>query len=1283
MPQNLRTRSGKLLVVLLGLLALSIFLSASETLSNADADDNSTIITSLIDRVAGRHASSLRGTRDRKRADVTKNTVAASTVPAGPDFSTSSTLHGTTFDESGKPLAGVKVSLRRAGSIETIKSADSDAAGRFSLDALPADTYDVLANHDKFVPLMRPSFMIQPQSDRVQMDFHLPLGATINGLVVNEEGQPLEDVRVASRRMKAEESRQNGNVLMDDSTYHTQITDKPGTFTLAGVSQGPNVFEFVLPGYAMERMTVDITPEKAAEQMKVTLKKTGIIAGMVLDENNNPVSTATVSLTRYKPLRTEGQTIDKSKITTVTTSNGSFKFEKLHNEGYYDLFVEEPQFAPGIFPLVPVNSDRVVCHVGIGGEISGTSKLIDRPTTAVSVLVKATAVIKGTTYTQESKSDGAGRFAFKKLPYGTYSLNVDDGKYLSEPKDGVACVREKPTLDVALDLFETARAKGRVSDAVSDSGVANAKVTLQATYGLDQSRRKTFTMYTDGHGIFEFDRIPSGIHVAQAEARGFLKGQTAKSQESFVLVPGERKSDLNLYLDHGASVEGFVLDPAGRSVADVDVQLFAATQFHGPVDPAKLKGKTDSTGYFKIWGIEVGERVQLYASASKKGYTKTRSDMIELSPKAMNEAIQINLSLGGTVTGIVTDRNSMPIPGAEIRFDSHSFPGDPSPSNIITHTAPNGTYKIEACPPGGAGITVSRAGFVKQGRGLTVRDATDTENVNFELENGNIIAGVVEDLEGNPIAGAKVNATGINGAAGSEEDTTDKKGKFELNNLGKGEFRLVATFKITTPEGEQNYQFINPKTPSGTVHAAIDCDLGNTTSGRVEGEKGKGVQNFTVTISSKTDTKPSQDFVFNLGRGMKDAAGYFRMSKLPRGLYNLTVSADGYEPYTETDVAIGPHRRTVLPEIRLTPAGGVVGRVYSSTTDRPVNSAAVKLVSVDELPGQAPKTVAGATNMRGEFRLGTVPQGLYKVTIDHPSYIGTRLDMIHVTEKKERDLGKLFLEPGGAVRGTVTDHHGDPVPNMTVIVKGVTPVKQTTTDAAGNYLVQGVQFGRWPVVVRGNMSGKPIYAFHTQDIHHDETERLDFMLETTSNLKGTLLARGESGINSANISIHAFDENQTVLEDVHYSTRASASQFSINEVPPGQYFLWAAGQGSLGSFSAWKNLFLNRGDNRTNVEVSSSQVQGTVMDNQGNPVPNVAVQLLPLFNSPNLTQNLYNKLIRPSVTNAEGLFTFANVQGGSYQMLNQSPTSGGWYAQPGFNIGAGQNLQNLNVLLSE
>lgn len=1277
-----RTRSGQLVVAALLVLVTGLVVLLANDVSESDGERGSAIVSALRENVFGRRAPAYKGrTRSKDRAKLAEEKAAAA---AGvQEFKTSSTLRGTTFDEAGKPLAGVKIAVRHAGMTENLKTVTSNDKGLFSVDSLTADTYDVLASHDKFVPLIRPSLTIAAHQEAVAIDFHMPLGASIKGIVKNEDGTPLSGVRVAARRQKADESKETGEVLMDDSTYHTQFTDTPGTFTLTGISQGPNIFEFHLPGYAIERQTVDITPEKAAEQMAITLKKTGTLVGVVLDESNQPISTATVSLTRFKPLRGKGEAIDKDKLKVTTNEKGEFRFEKLFNEGYYDLLVEEPSFAPGIFPLVAVNSDRITCQLGIGGEISGKTELIDRETTAVSVLVRATAVVKGTTFTQEARSNGNGVFKFTKLPYGAYNLKVEDGKYVSEPKDGVACEREKPAENVAMELYEAAVVTGRVTNSESEGPVPGAKVTLQATYGFKTQKNKTFTVTADGHGLFKFPRVPSGVHVAKAEARGFLKGETSKSQQNFVLEPGERKSDLILFLDHGGTVEGFVLDPDGRSVDAAEIQLFAASQFDGQVNPANWKGRTDSTGYFKIWGIEVGERVQLYASASKKGYTKTRSDLIELSPKTMSQAVQINLSRGGQITGIVTDENKLPIPGAEVSFNSSAFPGDPTPSNLVVHTQPNGTYRLENCPPGGASVKVSRSGYVSQSRGLTIRNEQTADNTNFSLEAGNMISGVVEDLDGYPIAGARVTATGLNGAAGSETDTTNKRGEFELNNLGRGDFRLDATFEIKTQEGAQTYTFTNPKVRAGTVQASIDCDLGNTTSGKVKGEKGRGVPNFTITLRSKTDIKPSQDFVFNLSRGLKDAAGYFRMSKLPRGLYSMTVTADGYEPHELKEIAIGPHRRTVLPEIRLHPAGGVVGRVFSSTSDRPVNNASVRLESVDHLPNTGgPRVCAGTTNMRGEFRVSTVPEGTYKVSINHPSYVGMKMEMIQVTEKRERNLGKLYLEPGGTVRGTVVNHLGDPVPNMQVQVKGVTPAKQATTDAAGNYLIQGVQFGRWPVVVNGNMSGKPMYVFQTSDIQRDETKRLDFMLEQTSNLEGRLLASGETAVQSAKVQIHPFDENNVVLENVHYGANARSNQYNINEVPPGQYYLWVAGQSQNGSLAAWKDVFLQRGRNRADVHVGSSKLSGKVVNSEGQAQANVAVQLLPIFNAPQLTHNLYNKLIKPVVSDENGSFTFHNVQPGTYQLLNQDLTGVNWYAQPTFQVANGQGFEALNILVN-
>jgi uncharacterized GH25 family protein len=1277
----MRTRSVPKIVLVAGVAALLLFL-LQDYARHRDDSAHPPVVTSLGSIFAGPVA----GTgRVRAYTNPRKNRIAGTAAGVEgatptPDPRSSCTLTGTISDEQGAPIENARVTIRTSNEA-VLKIFTTGKDGRFRAEAIPSGTYDILAGHDQYVTLIRPNYTLKPAEMLTTLDFRLPLGTRINGLVVDEEEHPLANVRVAARRRKTEQIAVGAQFYHDDSTYRTQITDKPGTFTLAGVSAGPNLFEFSRPGYEAESRKIDVTAEKAGEQIKVVLKRTGKLAGLVRDENGYPVSTATVHLVRYKPFNGPEERIEKGKITATSDSEGKFKFTKLYNEGYYDLQVEEERFAPGIFPLVAVGTDGVPCTLERGGVIEGKAQYIDRTSTEASVLIAAETVVKGTTFTAEVQSDGAGHFEFHHLPYGTYKMYADSNSIVSEPKEGLPCQREKATMDVTLEVYEASVVHGRVADASDDHSVPGATITVKAAYGPAQSRSKTFTARADAHGEFEFRQLPAGLHSALANARGFRRTVTDRSEQKFALKPGERKNDLALLLDHGGSVEGFVLGENGRGIEGCDIQLYAASQMDGRVDDKNLKGRTDVTGYFKIWGIEIGDRVQLYASARHKGFAKASSDLIDLTPGAPDASTQIVLGTGGMISGKVTDKYDLPVPSAEVKFASSAFPGDPSPSTLVAHTLADGSYTIDSCPAGGGNIQVSRSGYVKQSKNIAIHEARVTDRVDFQLENGNRISGTVAGLDGHPVAGARVKASGLNGAGGSDEDVTDKSGNFELSNLGAGSFRLDASFKLPTADGEQQYSFTKGPVPVGSNSVTIDCDLANVAAGRVEDEDGRGVNKFSLTLRSRGDTKPAQEFTFNLDRPLNDAHGYFRVLNIPRGLYSVSISADGYEPYRAPDVAVGPHPRSDFPLVRLHPAGGITGTVLSSSTNRPVNSAQVRLLDIAlSSADAAARAVTGSTDYSGQFRISSVPPGTYRVFVDHPSYLGAKVENIEVTRKKQTELAPVYLEAGGAIRGSIVDDQGSPLPNITVKVAGLTPAKQTATDQAGNFLLQGVQAGRWSIVAKGPVNSRTVYSFTTVDVQRDSTQRANFTLDTSADLDG-LLASGDAPVRSASIYLHPFDENHVVLEDVHYDAPARGQQFSLAQVPAGQYFLWATGYGSVGTFTAFKDLFLNRGHNDTTLQVPSGHVHGAIMDRAGNGVPNLGLQLLPILQNVRLPRALYNRLVQSAVSREAGVFGFDFLQSGMYQLLHQTQ-DGSWYAEQPLNLSGAQNLQDYNIILN-
>jgi protocatechuate 3,4-dioxygenase beta subunit len=1194
-------------------------------------------------------------------------------------------LYGTVLNERKEPIPGVRISVRPSGSSEIAVSCYTDEAGAFSLEApTDAGSLDILVFHQDYVPLIRRDYSPPANRARERVDFVLPLGATIEGIVWNEDGKPVANASVSVKRRRLEQWTQGGNVFLDDSTYKTTQSDREGTFTLRGIGLGENLFEIRCRGYDLLVENRAIEEPTSKERLKFVLHQSGCIAGLVTDEKDTPLASATVRLTKYKAFGHETRALEGDRFTTTTDSSGAFAFRKLATEGFYDLAVEHPDFAPAFFPLIPPGTLRQVCKLERGATIKGSAVFIDRPTTPAAIAVVAQSLIKETTFTRELKSGADGQFTFTKLPYATYRIYSATPDVASEPLDGIKCDRAKPVQTVVLELYEKCIVRGRVLDAETETPLPNAKVKVECSYGPRQSRRRDFATTTDATGQFEFISVPAGLLRIYATADGYIVG--GASAQTFTLLPGERKTDIILRLGRGGIVDGFVYDHLGRSVEGAEVQLFLSATTPRQFDVSKFKVKTDASGYFKLWGIDVGEHVQMYASAQKAGYARARSKLLDLTASKPYASTQIVLMPGARVAGKVTDDQKLPIAEARVEFTSEEFPMDPSYKHQVVQTAADGSYLVENCSPGRCRLKVSKAGFVDGYRSLQLQEGEFKKDVNFELTPGLQITGRVLTLEGKPIANARVRAVPHKYVPGRDETLTDKLGNYVLRNLGRGLFDVRANFPIKTADGEQSYEFFKLDVKAGTTNLDIECDINNTVVGTVEGDDKKPVDRFRLSLHSRRDTKPLQEFYFDLERDFSSARGFFRVLNIPRGIYSMTISADGYEVYQNENLVIGPSRRTVIPRIRLKAAGGVTGFVYSSETDRPINDVVVRLTNPQKTEDEAHRTALTArTDYAGFFRVATAAAGTYVLELEHPNYISARIDQVTVRQRGSTDLGRIYLEAGGSVQGVVVDEAGYGVSWAKVRVSGVYPAKETRTNSFGNYLLLGIRPGRWPLVVEGNAQGRRVYVFRTVGIVAGETREENFQLETSADLIGSILS-SQGNLRSGSFHLHPFDEFSNVVEDVRYDGYLGANQqFRIGAVPPGQYFLWATGYGPVSSYALWQTVYLQRGENRIPVELPSGYVGGNALNSTGGAASGVQVQLMPIFDGFGVPRSVYYSLVRKAQTDAGGRFGIDHVMPGMHQLLYFDPGLAGggqWVALSPFWLGPGQAFTGLNFTLA-
>lgn len=1309
----MRNRSWQIIAVVVAIIAVLLTLFAFE---RSGPDGTRLTFNEKISRVVHSFGSRIQGmTGDRRsKASRAKRTVRPADTRAKAAQTTFS-VAGLVTNDDGKVIPGAKVTLRGQS---PGKPVTTDREGRFALLAPGAGVYDVAADHPQYVAVVIRKLELSAQNRRIEVTIRLPLGATVNGRVLDTDGKPIEGARISSHRRKLEQMSEGGNVFLDDASYKTAETSSTGEFILTGIGLGATVVDCVRAGYDPSNRETNFNPDTVKRPLEIKLTKSGVLAGAVIDEDNNPVSSATVRLTRYRGFGERPQDLQPGKFDYMTTASGQFAFGKLFTEGFYDLRVDSPNYATAIFVQVPVGTDKLACTLEHGGAIEGHAVYIDRSTSASKLELVATAVINGTTFTMQTGTNEDGSFAYEHLPYGRYSIDSGTPGIAAEPLNNVPSTRDRRTTNVLVQLYEAATAEGHVYESGIDVPVEAATVTVQSSYGPYQKYSRTFRTTTDRLGHFRLSRLPGGFHIIKAAAKSLLSSASGTSAQTFTAQPGERINNLVLRLTQGGSVEGYVSAPDGSKVDQADVQLFGYRSGQ-LIDAKTLHSTTDISGYFRIWGIEIGDGVQLNASIAKAGYAKTRSNTIELTQDNPQALVNVVMKAGAAIAGKVTDTANRPLADAEIKMTSREFAGDPTPSVTNVRTGVNGVYLAEHLPGGRVLMVVTRRGYVQQSKEITVTDGRVTPNVNFKMTAGNGISGRVITFENKPVPNAKLTASPLSGATGYATATSDKNGDFFLRDVGKGFFQVDAVFTLQTSDGTQSYTFTQPRVASGASNISIDCDLANNVAAHVEGDERTAISNFKLSLRSRTNTQPPQDFRFNLDRSYTKAGGFFRVLNLPRGVYAIEITSPGYETYKNDNMTVGPGKRTVWQDIRFHPSANVTGVLISSTTSRPVNNATVRvldaskqdyaIISSGDLSSSMNKDVAqvldpdsldslnpaymqnrtqlkvranvvatGKSDYTGTFNVGGTASGTYTVEIEHPDYISARLPGVSLLAKDVTDLGQIYMDPGGGLTGRVTDDSGNPLVSASVQVLGVDPDKLARTDSGGNYRLRGVPPGQWTVLAKSASGMRASHAFALTTIQSDETAVLNLQLDTAAQLR---CAMQGAGVKSASGRLYAIGPGAQVFDSIYYGTTWNGRELVASGIPTGTYFLRATGSAASGSYIAWRVVDLDFGPNTTGLQVPSADVRGQVLQRSGEVGGKTGLQAWPIVQGVSLPQTILAMLVKTASSGTNGIFRLGPLQAGGYRVNYLPPGSGAWISLPPFAIGEGERLQGSNITL--
>jgi protocatechuate 3,4-dioxygenase beta subunit len=314
--------------------------------------------------------------------------------------------------------------------------------------------------------------------------------------------------------------------------------------------------------------------------------------------------------------------------------------------------------------------------------------------------------------------------------------------------------------------------------------------------------------------------------------------------------------DLETYT--ASRVSGTVRDAAGLPV--VGVKVTAGLGENGDVF-ARRESQTvsDAQGAFTVDGLSQGTWRLRTASGSHLPTTLA----LELAVEEHKQGVVLTVSPGKAIAGQVLDDRGVPVAGIQVGSNRKEARGAMSVQRFVAAEAAmtdKGGYFTLANLDG---ETVTVRAF---GKGYTTVTeamvAVGTGNLVLRVQRTAVIAGVLRDGAGHPIAGSRVSGTHMSGDAsgialdpeglpmmssGGGMATTAADGTFRLENVKPGSVVVRAEGKLHRPAKSQPIVVAPAQTVDGVVLVA---PAGATARVLVQDASGKPVAKARVVVQA-------------------------------------------------------------------------------------------------------------------------------------------------------------------------------------------------------------------------------------------------------------------------------------------------------------------------------------------------------------------------------------------------------------------------------------------------
>jgi protocatechuate 3,4-dioxygenase beta subunit len=526
-------------------------------------------------------------------------------------------------------------------------------------------------------------------------------------------------------------------------------------------------------------------------------------------------------------------------------------------------------------------------------------------------------------------------------------------------------------------------------------GAVNVDFTMKKISGGVQGRitdGKTGEPIKNAYGYFSgpsyrsFSSDDSGYYKVRLLDGTYSLYVNANYYESYndynVIISGTILTK-NVTLVRTGSFSGTVKDESGKPIPNVSIYAQDTLGYN------YYYGNTDAFGKYIIGGLNTAS---YKAQANRSGYISQwyNKKSVMDSATAINVVkgfdtpnIDFELSLGGSISGLVKDKTGKGIPNINVYvLDTMSMYGV-----AYTQTNDSGKYIASGLFSGKYYVATYSNDYLDQwyngassyltATKVPVIMYQNTPNINFTLSPGGIISGKVLDKLGNPIIGAEVEVLDTNYYYFQYGNTNDS-GKYEIKKLSSG----VKLYVTARAFGFSQRWYNNVTTPELATPIVLQTEEVRDNVNFTLPEAGK----ISGTVKNKAGTPLQYANINAYGKNggyyyaSSDQSGNYVFENLNAGKYIVYASQYGYimqyfdhkSQYELADsVVVEEEKTTGNINFDLSTGGTITGTI-KTVTGSPIAYASVYANSMNY-------GYYGSSDQSGGYTVNNITPGKYIV----------------------------------------------------------------------------------------------------------------------------------------------------------------------------------------------------------------------------------------------------------------------------------------------------------------